>query len=284
MREYKELKELDVMLSLLRGADIRVDNLIIKPYKLKEVQEYGYTRYMQNLQWMFMSVDDFISSVEDESKLNILRKKKDNLKAFDFYCKLGGADILALLMMSLQIVFRTEDVILLDNSVIALNFEKKGIAYRDEKGSIKIDSEILEMYREDELEIVHRDNFDDIVKVVKLQNYIMKAKEDVKSNPADDKARQLIEQMEANRKKVQAKKNITKNNSQENNIDISDIISAVSTKSNSINKLNVWELTIYQLYDEYSRLELIDSYDFSIKAMMAGAEKVELKHWSSKIE
>ncbi len=94
-----------------------------------------------------------------------------------------------------------------------------------------------------------------------------------------------MEIMENNRKKVEAKKKAKRlaEHGEEEQIDISDIISAVSQKSNTVDIFNIWNLTLYQLYDAYTRLELIDGYEFSIKAMMAGAENVDLKHWSSKI-
>src|SRR5690606_21056773 len=122
------------------------------------------------------------------------------------------------------------------------------------------------------------------ISVIKLQNYLEKPSEVTKEeNPADEETRKLLEHMKKMREKVEAKKKRQREDDDENNIDIADIISAVSSKSNSINKINIWNLTLYQLYDEYARLELIDNYDFSIKAMMAGADKVDLRHWSSKI-
>ena len=283
MREFKELKEVDVKLSLLRGAGIRVENLLIEPYTLKEIEEYGYTRYMGNLQWISISVDDFISSIEDESKKAILKKQGEKLKAFDFYYKLGGSDFLDMLVSSLKMVLKTSDVVPLDNGVIAVDFMKKGFIYQDDNGDYHYDSEGLETMTEDELTVIHRDNFDDIVEVVKLQNFLKKPEKDAVPNPVDEQTRKLMQQMEENRKKVEAKKKSQQGNSDERDVDISDIVSAVSSKSNSLNKFNVWDFTLYQLYDEYSRLELIDNYDFSIRAMMAGADKVDLKHWSSKI-
>ena len=283
MRDYKELAEVDVKLSLLRGANIKVENLIIKPYTLKEIEEYGYTRYMQNLQWISISIDDFISSVDDEGKVQILNRQKDKLKTFDFYYKLGGSEILNKLIGSIKMILRTEDVVVLDEGVIAIGFVDRGFIYKDEKGVYQFHSNEVESISEDELTIIHRDNFDDFVEVVKLQNYLKKPEKENKPNPVDEQARKLMEQMEQNRKKVEAKKRAQNYSNDDEGIDISSIISAVSSKSNSLNKLNIWDFTLYQLYDEYSRLELIDNYDFSIKAMMSGAEKVDLKHWSSKI-
>jgi hypothetical protein len=187
-------------------------------------------------------------------------------------------------------VFKTEDVRMLDNNVVAVNFMKMGILIEDEyDGEIVVDEDKLNRTNPEGLTIIHRDNFDKIVEVVKLQNYLTspKGKASKEANPADEETKKLMEQMEKNRKKVEEtkkKKAIAEGRDNEDeSVDIADIISAVTAKSNSINKFNVWDLTLYQVYDEYARLELIDNYDFSIRAMMAGAEKVDLKHWSSKI-
>jgi hypothetical protein len=73
--------------------------------------------------------------------------------------------------------------------------------------------------------------------------------------------------------------------SKSDNNDLSDIISSVCSKHPSINLFNVEELTLYQLTDQYKRLNAIDQYFINIKSLLAGADKkdVNLKHWSEKI-
>lgn len=287
MMNYRSLEKVDLNLRLQSSSTIKVDNLIIKPYTLEEIKDYGYTNYMRNLQWISVTIDDFIDSILDDNKRDFLEKQRASLRTFDFYSKLGGQELLESIMVVLAMIFRTDDIRVLSEGVIAINFVKMGIVYENEDGEMVIDEEYLSYYKEEELTVIHRDNFDDIVEVVKLQNYLMKPNKDKKLeiNPVDEATRKLMEDMERNHKKVEDKKRAKKiaENGEEDDVDISDIISAVSSKSNSINKLNIWQLTLYQLYDEYSRLELIDNYDFSIRAMMAGAEKVDLKHWSSKL-
>lgn len=286
MLDYRKVQEIDLKLGLLSGGSIKVENLIVKPYTLEEIKEYGYSEYMRNLQWISVSIDDFIESISDKEKRDILEEQRANLKTFDFYLRLGGQEILDSSLVALKMIFRTEDVRLLDG-VIAIDFVKIGILREDENGELSVNNEILESLSEDEIKIVHRDNFDDLIEVVKIQNYLQKpvVKKDKEINPADEETKKLMEDMERHRKKVEEKKRRQQyaEKGEGDDIDISDIISAVSSKSNSINKLNIWLLTLYQLYDEYSRLELIENYDFSIRAMMAGAEKIDLKHWSSKL-
>jgi hypothetical protein len=284
--DFKLLDQIDLKLLLLSGSTITTDNLKVTPYTLEEARDYGYAKYMQNLQWLSITVDDFIESVLDEEKRLHLEERKDTLKVFDFFSKLGGKELSDSLIEILKMIFRTQDVRFLEDNVIAIDFEKKGVIYFDEDGNILIDKHYLDDLRDYEMTIIHKDNFDKLVEVVKLQNYLSKPskKEEKVLNPADEATRKLHEEMEAIRQKVEKKKKAKQMaEAEDEDIDISDIISAVSSKSNSINILNIWKLTIYQIYDEYARLEMIDNYDFSIRAMMAGAEEVNLKHWSSKL-
>jgi len=286
MREFEELKELDLKLNLLSGSSIKVGNLEIEPYTIGEINDYGHSYYMQNLQWISISIDDFINSILDLEKKITLEQQKDKLKTFDFYIKLGGQEMLDGLLIALAMIFKTEDIKVLDENVIAINFVKMGILKFDNDGQMTVNKEALESVNEEDVTLIHRENFDKIVEVVKLQNYLSKpsVKNEPEVNPANEETRKLQEYMEEMKKKVESKKRKQqKSDNSDEEIDIADIVSAVSSKSHSINSLNVWNLTLYQLYDKYARLELIDNYDFSIRAMMAGAEKIDLKHWSSKL-
>lgn len=283
--EFDNMSSVDLKMNLLSGSAINVGNISIKPFTLREIKDYGYTEYINNIQWISINLEEFINHTVDDDKRDILKDKMSNLKTFDFYIKLGGREFLEKLIEAMSMIFRTNDFTLLHNGLLVMNFYKMGILYDDENGLIHTDEEVLRYYSNEELKVINRENFDKIVEVVKMQNYISKPKNKVEEeNPADEETRLLIEEMKRNREKVEAKKRQQQESDNKNeDIDITDIISAVSSKSNSINKLNIWDLTLYQLYDEYSRLELIDNYDFSIKAVMAGAEKVDVKHWSSKL-
>lgn len=285
--QFKDMQEVDLKLVLLSGEGIKAENLSIKPYTLAEIKKYGYTKYIQNLQWISLSIDDFINSIEDEVKKEFLEEQNEEglLSTLDFYTKIGGQDFYETTLQAISMIFRTKDVRILDDGSIALNFVNKGIFKYDENGELYVDQKVLENLTKEELTVIHKDNFDEIVHIVKLQNYLQKPKpKEDELNPANEEVRKLQEHMRKMREKVeQVKKQQQENDGEDREVDIADIISAVSSKSHSINKLNIWDFTLYQVYDEYARLELIDNYDFSIRAIMAGAEKVDLKHWSSRL-
>ncbi len=281
--QFYDMSYEDLKLSLLSGSAIELDTLKIAPYTLKKIVQYGYSRYRENLQWILFSVDDFIDFTKDDEKKSFLIGSREHLKTFDFFVKLGGEELRERLVEALSMVFETDDVVFLEDSVIALDFVKMGVLTEGPLGDHEVNNEKLDSLKSSEVKLIHRDNFDDIVQIVKLQNYLEQPdKEDVEELSEDEEVRKLQEHMKKMREEVEIKKR-KQSNDDGDEISIPDIISAVSSKSNSINKLNIWEFTIYQLYDEYSRLELIDSYNFGIKAMMAGAEDVDLKHWSSEL-
>ncbi|UGO50804.1 hypothetical protein PQE68_gp213 [Bacillus phage vB_BanS_Sophrita] len=281
--QYRDLGSIDLKLKLLSGQGIQVDNLEITPYTLGEISNMGYTYYMNQLQWLLPNVDDFIKATEDIEKKMHLMTERNKLKVFDFFSTLGGRELKDVAVTALSTVFKTNDIYFLEEQrFIVFDFFKLGIFYKDEDGRIQIDSEKLDTIPEENLRVIHRDNFDEIIQVVKFQNGIAKVNKEDVENPADEETRKLMQQMKENREKVKKMKSLEQQDD-DDSIDISDIISAVSAKSCSINKFNIWDLTLYQLYDEYGRLELIDNYDVSVRAIMAGAEKVDLKHWSSKI-
>ena len=95
---------------------------------------------------------------------------------------------------------------------------------------------------------IYRDNYEEIKKVLKLQNYIPDKKEEF--NPANEKAKKLMEKIKRNRKTNNAVK-------KDDSFELYNIISGVAWKSH-IGIDSVWDLTIYQLYDAYVRLDLID--------------------------
>jgi hypothetical protein len=285
MEDFREMESVDLKLQLLSGGSIKVDNIEISPYTLEEVRKYGYSKYMKNLQWLTITVDDFIKSVSDVEKRMILEVERSNFKAFDFYSNLGGQEMLDGLIEALAMILKTDDIRLVKEGVLGVGFVDKGILVENEDGNLVFDEEALDSFETSELIFIHRENFDGIVEAIKILNYLKKPVENEKGeNPADDDTKQLLEQMKKNEERIKKiKQREQEENGDDSEFDISDIVSSVTVKSSSTNKFNVWKLTIYQLYDEYARLELIDNYDFSIKAMMAGAGDIKLKHWSSRL-
>lgn len=116
---------------------------------------------------------------------------------------------------------------------------------------------------------IGRDNWDDICRIIKTQNCVKRNKEE-EYNPANEEARKIIEKIKALKKEHPPKELVT----------LSSIISGIAYKSNSLNIINIWDLTIYQLYDALNRLNLIDNYQFTLNGIYTGtvdSKKINMK-------
>ena len=74
--------------------------------------------------------------------------------------------------------------------------------------------------------------------------------------------------------KAQEERDLKKSKQVNKDYSLPNIISAVSNKHNSLNPINVWDLTIYQLIDSFNRLRTNAVYDInSLRISVWGDEK-----------
>jgi hypothetical protein len=248
----KTLHQIDIKLRLLSGDSFNVNKLEIIPLTLKEIKDVGYIQYNQYLSILTLKKEELLPELKDQ-----------DISVFDIILKSDSSVLKNLLVETLSLfLHQNKDDVLIHHHY--------GLIFG---GATKNPNDCL---------IVNDENFNEIVEVIKLQNGIVSPNEADSFAPQDDKAKSIIAKFKKGREEV--KKTKTKSNKNDGNIDFADIVSAVSTKSNTYNKSNIWDLTIYQLYDEYKRLEMISSYETNILAMINGAKVENLKHWSASME
>lgn len=122
--------------------------------------------------------------------------------------------------------------------------------------------------------IIYRDNYEDIKAIIRKQNFIQEKKKE-EYNPANEQAKQFIEKL----KRLKKERPKTKET-----VNLHSIISSIAWKSH-IGIHAVWDLTIYQLFDAYYRLDVVDNYDKTLAGIYAGtvdASKINMKelNWS----
>lgn len=112
------------------------------------------------------------------------------------------------------------------------------------------------------------ENYESLVEVIQKQ-YALK-----KSEPpsyANEKAKEIAMKMQKEKAKIKPSKQ---------GLSLQDIISGVAAKHPSLNLFQIWNLTLYQLYDQFKRLQLIENYTFNLSAALQGAEVEKITHWS----
>ncbi len=121
--------------------------------------------------------------------------------------------------------------------------------------------------------ILNKDNFLKFQAIVKERNGISKIDEAIE-NPADAKTASLLAKRKAmNKKLMKAKKT-------SNGIELDDLISILAVGLNQ-NIQDICNYDMYQLKILIDRIRMFKDYEDSIRAMLAGAEKVDIKHWMS---
>ena len=123
----------------------------------------------------------------------------------------------------------------------------------------------------EERRFIYNDNFNEIQNVIKLMNNI--------------KPEKIEELDEFDKRVMEAEKKISQYDDNEA-LTLNNLISSLTNMSdNDINIFNVWDLTLYQIYDQFKRGQLKEKFIIDLKSIFAGAksEDVNLEHYVKNI-
>lgn len=250
-------------LNLILGVPIHTSNpdIKIRQFTLREVSEIGYENYLSHIGMITTTVDDFLKILMDTPVYMDLYMKRHELKPLDFLVMFSEEDSYRKAVEeSIEFVLGLER-----GQIVVEPFSDRLLFIKD----LSSDDNKLTEEISDEL-------FDEIITLVKMSNGMMSVSSDGEANPYDERAKEIYEKMKKNRDKVQRIKALE---SDEKPRGLHDIISAVTVKSPSTNKINILNYTLFQIYDEYSRLYAIENYHLSTKSMMFGGDS-EIADWA----
>lgn len=250
------MESLDLRLKLLSGDSFYVDGVgKLIPPTLKDIVSIGYRRYSYLV----------------------------GLLTIDVSKETGDAEV-AKLFNGFDVIATSKDEEIKKDLVEAVKFffsEEKNVRYSKEFNRVEIGRVKIPFEKD---RAIDRENYDQIRAIVELVACIKPVGVGSNDyNPESEKARQIIEKLRASKEKIRKQKASSRSDDDSEDMDVSDMISAVSAMSNSLNIKSIWDITMYQLIDQYKRLEIISQYDFSMNAIFHTG-KVDIKHWSSKIK
>lgn len=122
---------------------------------------------------------------------------------------------------------------------------------------------------EDICGVIHEKSFMEVIEIIQQICSIYEVEESIDEMKfKNNAARKIMEKiLKGNKKKKEAKK-------ADINLSLPNIISAVSNKHPTINPINVWDLTIFQLLDSFGRLQVNTMYGInSTRVSVWGDEK-----------
>lgn len=237
-----------LQLKCLANLPITIDNISIKPKTLIDIVDLGYSVYNQYL-------NIFCFNAHEVSKVF---NTKD-LTHYQYICGL---------------IFDGRYSSFIFNAVkYFLNID------------IKVHESGIMYYVKDNTPIIIEENtFNDIAYAIQLQNALIKDESNAEVyDPADAKAKAIIEKLKKSREKLNKAKK--KNGDEEQGLTLLELISVVSCNCNNLNIINVWNLNLFQFNDQFNRMVLLDNYRVNIRALLAGAkqEEMEMENWMKKI-
>lgn len=237
-------------LQLLYGFPIEIGDIAVEPLTMKDIMKLKEPTYWKYVNMLTLNKDSF--EVVDEE-----------ITIFDLvftFC-LKEDDFRDIFLKSLSCFLREEIKLHANN-----------------------DNYFFYIENEEKCSFITRYNYEDIIEVIKLQNCLVKKEDDSdKDNPADEKARQILERQKRARELLAKAK---KSNDEGEPLTLSDLVSILASNGNGITPFNVWDLHFYMFNNQFNRMRMLEEYDVSIRSLLAGAksEEVNLKHWMSKIK
>ena len=204
--------------TLISGAPYSCDGILIYPPKLGQIRDIGYAQYQMFLSIFLMTKEDILEMIKIDS---------------------SHAD---------EVEFNTLQLITLipefrESLLRSLNFFlHANVRYSDEYG----------YYFEDTEEIIP------LKKIWLIRRAILKfccVNDESDSEPLrfrNEKAREIWEKIQKHKAAARKQK---RSGTGDKSMDLPNLIGAVCAYSSSYNLLNIWDLTVYQFYDQFARLD-----------------------------
>lgn len=217
--------------TLLSPEPITFQNIgTVKSPTLREVSHIGYLTYQGFLSLLLLDTKSYLSAM----KLHDIAKY-ENLPFFDI------------------LIY---DKNLRDSVCNALNFFLTDEVSFDEEHNVFVtyNGSLDEHNQKQPTGIIFAENYTELTDVILQRVNISRSDAEYENVKLKNKtAALLLEKIkkgtEMSRKKVDKK------------LSLANIISSLASHHKSINMTNIWDLTVYQLYDQFNRQRLNDCYD-----------------------
>ena len=228
---------------LISPDPIYIQNVggILSP-KLKDISRIGINTYQFYLNIILMDLKTYFTMVNQSEQFESLSDEyKENLSVYDL------------------LISEEENAKLLQNALDF--FIAETVIWSKEHNAFLI-------YKDDNIiGFITKEIYLQICDLICQRNYIKSNLEDDLSKIKSKKALEIMKKLQKGRSE---KAKVAKT---DNNMELGNIISAVANRSQSLNMINIWDLTVYQVWDCFSRLSNNNIYDI---------QSMSVAHWGNK--
>lgn len=243
----KEISDFD----LISGKDIYLEGIgTIHQPLLQDIKEMGFETYNSYLS---------IISIDMHTLATLFRISEEDIPE-----ELVPFDIFSINSKSMELLLSSLRPFMVDK----IEFSEKHkaiVTISTQKGKTSLGK-------------IDRENFH-IVKntILKISGIAVREENDVK--PKNEKAKKIFEQLAKGRAKMAASR---QNNKENERVLLWNIIGAVAACSMTYNLINIWQLTVAQLYDQFARINNRFYLDIMATRWCAwGENKFEHDPWYS---
>lgn len=245
--------------TLLSPEPIKLSIGTIRKPTLKEISELSFERFSTYQLFLNIKPEDYYTKIRLTDGAQYWESLSDEEKKFiTMYDVIKSEKEMQAVYAEILSFFFVERVIYQDGIFFILSIEDDTIP----ESEININSGVLRG-------VIHDRTFPEVLDI--LQQICCIKEEVIDDSDAvfkNEKAKKLWERMkkakEMSRKKAKADINLT----------LPNIISSVAAKSNNLNIISIWDITLFQLYDQFNRLQNNDAhYINSIRVSVWGDEK-----------
>lgn len=227
---------------LISPAPVQIQNAggIISP-TLRDIYRIGYEVYQRYLSIALMDVKTYLFTIGQEKlfeQLSFQERQQINL----FELLTANEQTRSLLLNALNFFFKETIASSPDGQSFIVQNNNKDIG------------------------VITKDSYAYIFDVICQRNCV-KSKQDNISKVKNKKAQEIMKKISLMKSKR------AKQAAADPNMELGNIISAVANKSLSLNILNIWDLTVYQLWDCFSRLTNNNIYAIQSMSVAAWGNK-----------
>ncbi|MDE6852979.1 MAG: hypothetical protein K2J67_10955 [Lachnospiraceae bacterium] len=195
---------------------------VISP-RLRDISAIGYDTYQHYLSVLIMDIKTYFAMLGQQETFDLLSdEEKAKWNIFDCLLSIQQTRIL---LQDILNFFLREDVIYSPG--------RHGFLVQEQN---------------QEIGVITAENYPVICDLICKRNCIQSRTETTLSKVKSKKALEIIKKLQKGR----AEKN--RQTKADKNMELGNIISAVAGKSPTLNLINIWDLTVFQLWDCFSRL------------------------------
>jgi hypothetical protein len=240
--------------SLLSPEPIQLSIGTLRNPTLREISKVTFSKFGIYQFFLKLTPEDYFTKV-NVLKANYWNNLSDEQKeTFSLYDIVTVDEVLCNTYVEIFNFFFVERVVFREGFFVLLNTGDYSTADSD----IEVTKDIIRS-------VIHKDIFNEVLDLLQ-QICFIKTDEEIDESTLkfkNEKARKLWRKMQ------EAAKEQKKNSEHNADMTLPNIISSVAAKSYNLNIMNIWDITLFQLYDQFNRLQNNDAH--SINSMRVAA-------------